>query len=582
MAALLLGAQSCGPRSGPEVFKALGLRSGEGPIYRNEPVIIRFNRRLAPDPPSTQAVVLRGREGRDVPYRMQVRGRFLSLWPQSPLGWPPAPELQVILRWPPPGGGVRSLDGAWLGEGFKRRVELLLDYRPKAGSLEVVAVEAEAGALSGGSPGSQVTLRFNAPLEPQTIHEGIVVRDVRTGERHPAVSIHQDPRDPNAVVLSLMQPTGDPAVAYRPLSGTFWVGVTPDLASLDHRRPVHAETVTALEPQTPTHGRVLVSFSHPSDFAPQSRHLCDGSGTLKPPLPTPHVEPVPREAPPPGGWKRQPEILRAGPTRAQLRIPAADLPGGGLRPFHVDQIWVFCAPGIDPAAQVLDPRVLLGYGPSGSFAAEFRLNQERLAHGHVTSRRLTFRRPSDSDCTVAVITFPEPFAYEGLGLDLLLELEHAGVQTPYGAGAIPLQARKAGEERAGELVVGSPEERYGRIGESFLPRLALVTHTYTQVITRWYRLPPLKSPALDHDPLRDVVGTARESRDFHIAYQGLVLQPDGSELQTEWSSLPPRGRVLAIRLRIEFIERNAGPGEEPPEIEHILLHFREGAEHRNK
>ena len=563
-------------------FRPEALASGGEAIHLNEDVEICFSEPLAAGLQPRRAVRVTDAAGRALAFGLEARGHWLVVSPDDPAGWPLTPWIDIALPWPSLGRGIRSAREAEMTESFGVRVPLLQSRRRFEGSLALLednigGPDARSGARWDPDPRWGLELHFNAPLDPASLRAGIQVVDATRGELVD-VEAFLDPTDGHTVRLRGLV---DGVSAFQ-ADTSYQVELTRHLRSLDGRTLL-AESTRPFTTRPGASGVILARFERPEDVAPESRAdllATGGDGILRP---TPRDELYGTDGGQAKTWSQ--DIFPASPSVVQVLIPAEALP---LHACLLKQIHFRAHGRPPPGARVDDLTVTLGYlDPGTALDVDMEENASR-ARGTRTlqlelrgdSWMLAGGHEDEQDIELGLV---EPFfPYPGHGESLLLTLTLPegvahGFREP-----VPVEGTALSEGRDGwPVVVRSLGDRYGR-PVRFQPLIYLITLTWNPVTTRWYEIPAaIRNPVLS--PSIDVRGRGMQYEDFLVQYQagrriGSVIEPVG-----DWLETPPRlgsassvdRDVRAVRMRVQFLPRPHVGGEEPPEIESILLRYQD-------
>jgi hypothetical protein len=606
-------------RDRPVAFHAESVTAGPGPIGLNDPVVIRFSEPLAAALPS-RALVVRTEGGSLVPVVLEGDGRHLIVRPAAtrdtggwPL-WPRVPSIEVSLPVPIAGPGFESALGRALTAPFRQQVRLMDGWTRRPGNLELVesfpangtrdiSLDPEIGPFN-------IRLRFNGPLDQDSLESGIQVVDLRRRERVATPSL--DPEDPTVAVVN---PFNQGGTALFNAGTPYEVVITQGLRSRDGRTPLTDETITFTT--APGGHRLLqVGFEDERDFDVLSRHAFDPVRRVLRPKPLTDWVMSPgdgqteneglaalikydldqgRERPltPP----EVPHVFSRCPSRAQILISGRWL---GIQPRLITSVAFQSTEPIRPDTRAADLVVSLGYLDPELQAAGGGLSLDLTAN--VSGAQAIpllgapgpyrFAGSKESEKGVVRLIFAEPFHYSGRYNDLVLDITNlSGVESAwFGPDDHGIDVRGMSKSRVvGDRAVfalGRPHEPLAFLNTSFIPLFVIETRDTYPVETRWYVVEDIPSPRFLTTPAPSVRGTARAGRDFTVEYQagrplldeqGRVRQlPSGApdcEAAGSYAPLPPRGGAAAIRLRITFNNRWYPPGEQTPEIEYILLRY---------
>jgi hypothetical protein len=188
------------------------------------------------------------------------------------------------------------------------------------------------------------------------------------------------------------------------------------------------------------------------------------------------------------------------------------------------------------------------------------------------------------------IPFLSPFDYPGRRQDLVLDIRNlSGVSNPVQSSGIDLVA-SVQTRRPNSLLLGELGASSG-LCDGVSLTMVLRAQRYLEVISRWYVVKDMEAPQF-----RDAGWKGDGIRDHHFtvtwqageptldAQGNALLYPDGTPIcqpaQKEyWSMIPPTKGGRAVRAKITFHAAALARAERLPEIEYLLLTYRESKNH---
>jgi len=591
LGAVGLGVQAC---SGGDVhvetkFHATGVRSGEEPILRNEPIVIRFTDPLVAGTPPKGTVALTDEGGRAVPFRLEARGRFLSLLPTHDAGWPAPARLKIRLLWPPVGLPLRNVRGEPLQGPFEGMVTIAAGHRRGAGQLTLAdrrTLRSLGPRRRASVPATQEQkLVFNAPIDPATLEQGIVIRSLRDKRPLPRDRYYAriSPSDGRVVYVGHLMPSAhDEQIRIFRGGGRYELVATRELASYDGRHPLRDRPLAHYQTPEKAFGFIEIDFDEETDFDPSSRHFFHPGEPLRPG----RKMRTPVFLQPPGGPQAAADVtlFSDAPATTFIRIPAAFLPEGGERKLFIEA--VIFQTVVDPRSRIdiEEFEGSIAYLVAGRDLDPNRTRMERLLRKQVRGLRdLGWIRQKTTRLLRLGLSPDDPgtggFYYDGEGKDLVLKLSSAGLASAAGDREVRVRAWRPEGDIPDGLFLRIQDDQ--PVPRPILPCMVLVTYSYQPVITRWYTLPQIKNPVFSRRPNLDFQGKGLELQDFEVEYQGGIVNPDGTIIPVgDWSPYPPRGGPRAVRLRITLTPNpdTTRSGAEELEIDHLILHFQEGKE----
>lgn len=589
-------------------FHAVAVTAGPGPIGRNEDLVIRFSRPLASGVLPARAITVQDARGRMIPVTLERDGRHLVVRPpRSPLEgdvplWPRTDHLEIQIPVPLAGPTFRSIDGDELAGGYAAKVRVHDGWRRQPGNLEILDSVPEDGATNVPMDAS-ISLTFNAPVHADSLVSGIQMIDK---ERKVVVDVVPviDKKDPRRVIIHPFATIDrrDKGRSLLHAGSRYQVVVTRSLRSRDGRRPIERSAITFTnETKGPRYLRV--SFTEQSDFADESREAFDPMRlSLRPAL-------------------RRDFVTSRGDGTSELVSFAAETKAAlalGDDPTRIPHVFSRCP----SRTQILVDGRWMGMAPRFVTGLVFRLKDELkepvYANGLMVS--LGYLNPNRTDAATGLsrdldlnvidgqamdigaeddrvtlspvpgqpgivrIQFAKPFLYAGNERDLVIDIRNGGVDLPYdysawgGLDVVGAQHQKAGSGRR-TIALEGPNGR--RIDSDFVLRYMLEVADNRPIVTRWYRITDVERPRFS---VPDAWGTA-DSLDYTLQYQAGAPIIDNGEVRTRpdgtpectpigtWQAHPPRG-CKALRVRIRFSDRWYPSGEQPPEIEYILVRYK--------
>ena len=190
---------------------------------------------------------------------------------------------------------------------------------------------------------------------------------------------------------------------------------------------------------------------------------------------------------------------------------------------------------------------------------------------------------------IVELRFSQPFAYAGGERDMVVEIHNGGVTFGYehqSWGGLDVLGAQHGEAGKARRTVAFEDGGGRRVASSFVLRYMLRVADNPPIVTRWYRIDDAENPQFITNK-NDAYGTA-DPLDYSLQYQAGTavldeaghpkMRLDGTPDCTAtglWRSRPPAG-AKAVRVRIRFDDRWYPSGQEPPEIEYILVRYKEG------
>ena len=607
LACLLAGCENeVRARSG---FHAEAVTTGQGPIWRNESILIRFSRPLASGPLPSRALIVREAGGRVVKTDLERDGRHLIVMPATSADtggvrlWPRTTELSISIPVPLAGPTFRSVDGAELARGHSARVKVNDGERRLQGSLELLSSMPASGSTDIGMD-QEIRLLFNAPLDARSLTTGIQVVDRRRRD-----VVGATPRlvanDHREVVIRPFE------VELRDARGmslfnagaAYDVVITPSLRSRDGRSPTEQQSVTFTTVDKGT--RLLaVQFADETDFHPESRpYYHDSRGILRPRLRKDaacssgdgHTELVSlrRACDPDADPQSVPHVFSSCPARSQVLIPGNWL---GERPLFVTGIAFLATGKFDHPVTANELIVNIGYLNRKADEVQLGLGMEldlnlqgwqSMNVGAVDGK--VEIRPNEKQPGMVYLGFGEAFHYDGSNRDLVIDIRHEGVSNVYAIAKDGLDIRGAphptpGQGRPQLAIAAGGAKTSERPPSNFSLRCILSTEVNDPIRTRWYVVSDVLNPRFK--PRTPAYGTHLSERDFKIEFQGgrpeldaygqIVKNPNGTPRCVRtgvWTTVPPQDGSQAVRLRITFNDRWYSSGEDLPEIEYILLRY---------
>lgn len=614
---------SCDESNRPGPFVVEGATAGAGPLYRNEPLVLRFSEPLEEGHPPQFAAIVRTARGQSLAVAARADGRHLLLEPHrsqtetdrglSPL-WPIGPYLEVSVPLATAGRELKSRSGSLLARPFHARIPLSPDLLRLPGQLEVLETAprdllTSRVEVSMDDPEFEVRIRFNTSIDPASLEAGVQVIDRSRQDRVHGARPQLLPGDARQVRIR-------PFLSGFQLfnAGTqYEILLTGSLRSRDGRSLAEPKS---LKFRTARGGpRLLqIGFDQASDFAPESSRCWNPAW--------PNLRPLKEEflvasnasgeqrtllelvaGPEDSGAEAVPAPFSSRPSHAQILIPGRWFPNH--EPAVVTGIGFLGSP-IGPActAELVismglleESRALAGLGLSPRYDAN--INYATVRHIPLPSRDGRFQFPASPGAEPAQagrstaawrpfeISFESPFDYPGRGQDILLDIRNlTGVRNPVNRNGIDLlgTVQRGG---ADTILLGELGASSGFKGPVNLA-LVLRAQRYYDVLTRWYVVEDAEEPAF-----RDAGWKGEGIRDHHfrVLWQSgtPVLRPDGAILTGEtgtpvcepedpdgWSVFPPTSGARAIRARISYNPSAVYRAERPPEIEYLLLAYREG------
>ncbi|NRA94770.1 MAG: Ig-like domain-containing protein [Planctomycetes bacterium] len=590
-------------------FHAEAVTAGQGPIWRNESILVRFSRPLSSEPLPDRALIVREAHGRLVKIELERDGRHLIVTPalSSAIGgvrlWPRTTELSLSIPVPLAGPTFRSLDGAELARGYSTRVKVNDGERRLQGGLELVSSIPDTGATDIDMD-QEIHLQFNAPLDVRSLETGIQVIDRRRRNvvgATPRLAEH----DHREVVIKPFE------VELRDARGMslfnagaiYDVVITPSLRSRDGRRPTEQRSITFT---TVDKGpRLLaVQFADETDFDPESRSVYhDARGMLRPRLRKDaacspgdgHTELVSlrRTCDPDADPQTVPHVFSSCPARSQVLIPGNWLGG---RPVFVTGIAFLATGPFTNPVTADDLIVSIGYLNRKPEEVHLGLGMDldlnliggqSMNVGAVDDK--VEIRPIQTQPGIVSLRFEEPFHYVGGNRDLVIDIRHQGIENVYATAKDGLDIRGAphaipGQGRPRLAIATGRASTAEHPPSDFSLRCILETAVNEPIVTRWYVVSDVDKPRFKPQP--PALGTHLSKRDFKIEFQAgrPDLDANGEIIKNAngtprcigtgvWTTVPPQDGSRAVRLRITFTDRWYSPGEDLPEIEYILLRY---------
>ena len=482
-------------------FRAVALASGDAPLYRNQNVEIVFSRPLAEGYQPHDALILRDRRGRAVPYRLRAKGSLLSLAPLDPRGWPETDFLQLEILFPFLGSSFRGAEGEENQGGFQRRIALRRGYLRRPGVLRLLHHNLRAREEEPLDTERPLVLAFNAPLDARTLRQGIKV--IAREPRQPLREIEAEIRLDDDPSIALIPPIDRRSMMWRP-GLRYEIRLTRELRSLDGRELVDSPSARILSFQTQAsdHGTLVFRFQDEEDVDPAcTAAVSDGTGVLGPHLVTLNE---PLFLPGRGPWHPRKNLFGREASRAQILLDGPLLP---RQPCIIEKVHFHLDAPLTSVAVAGVIRIAMGYWKDGApLEWSFAANEARM----VDARPISLETAELGQAGRPFITFHfrNPFIYDGSGRRLLLDLRsETRLEDNYGQPmVVGIQGLAGGEESPPSMLIhrgrtGSPDEDADApLRTSFRPRMIIQTKFMSPVVTRWYEVEGVLRPHFERQP----------------------------------------------------------------------------------